>query len=289
MPFRTRLETAHLDRDTWELTRPLIWQGQWQYIVIREGFRTDFASIPKMVRWLLDNAGANAEAGVLHDAAWRESKRAAATRRIDPWFADGMLRRALRETGSTALTRTLIWFGVRIAATVSGRLGKRGPSRAVKLAQLAGAFALGAVTALVPTIVAGLGLVAFWGFNWVFSLFWFVVFERRTFKAGTANWPWPVGGKNTAAGLPTPAAAPSASLQAPTPTATQTSAAPTSPTLAEALLVIIPFRKDPYTKGAHEPSDNEVVAARELAAVLHDDPAKVTDEQIQRWAAMVQT
>ena len=73
--FRTKLHVAHIDDKRWQLTRPLVWEGQWQYFVIRAGFQTDFASIPKPVRWLLDNAGRNAEAAVLHDAVWRESKR----------------------------------------------------------------------------------------------------------------------------------------------------------------------------------------------------------------------
>jgi Protein of unknown function (DUF1353) len=289
MPFRTRLVTAHISRDTWELTHPLVWQGEWQYIIIREGFHTDFASIPKVVRWLLDNAGANAEAGVLHDAAWRESKLKPEIRRIDPWFADGMLRRALRETGSTALVRTLIWFGVRIAASVSLRLGKKGPSRLVKIAQLTVVAMLGVVTALVPTIVAVAGLVVFWIFNWIFSVFWYAVFEKRVFKKGI-NWPWPVKAVNvanapeTVAQTPTESLAPS-TLQAPAPAAPPQGQLPAP----NDLLVVIPFRSDPYTDApdADSPTPPQLAAAKELAVILHDDPTKLTDEHILKWAAMV--
>lgn len=269
MPFRTRLETSHTSRETWQLTRPLVWQGLWQYVVIREGFSTDFASIPKPLRWLLDNAGANAEAGVLHDAAWRESKLAPDVRRIDPWFADGMLRRALRETGSSALTRALIWFGVRMAASVSGRFGRKGPPLLVKIAQLLCVFLLGSLTALGPTIVAGGGLLVFWVFNWLFAVIWFLVYERRSFSG--ANWPFPAGSKNPTLGtVDDPFVPERGKLPAP-----------------QELLVIIPFKPDPYAKDAPPLTAGQEDAAGELAAMLNSDRTKLTDADIVRWSAML--
>ena len=150
--FRTTLHVAHVDRKNWRLTKPLIWEGRWEFFIIRSDFRTDFASIPKPVRWLLDNAGRNAEAAVLHDAVWRESKRMTGSR-VDPWHADGVFRRALRQTGAPVLTRSLMWFAVRSAATVSGRFGK-GPKLSEKLSQLFAILLLGTVSALVPTVIA---------------------------------------------------------------------------------------------------------------------------------------
>ena len=157
--FETQLAVRHLHGNRWQLTDALVWQGREELFVIRSGFETDFASIPKPLRWLLDNAGANSEAAVLHDAAWRESQHE--NPRIDPWDADGMLRRALRETGATALTRGLMWFGVRFAAIVRGRYGREGPGKFVKIGQLVGMFILGVVTALIPTLVTLFGLVVF--------------------------------------------------------------------------------------------------------------------------------
>jgi hypothetical protein len=187
--FRTTLHVAHVDQKDWRLTKPLVWEGEWEFFIIRPDFRTDFASIPKPVRWLLDNAGRNAEAAVLHDAVWRESKRKNGSR-IDPWHADGVFRRALRQTGSPALTRALMWFAVRAAATVAGRFGKLGPSLAAKVAQLLGILLLGTLTALGPTIIAAVGLVFYWLWSWVVAVVWSPVEGRR----GTeTNWPWPAG------------------------------------------------------------------------------------------------
>ncbi len=187
--FRTPLHVAHVDQKDWRLTKPLVWEGEWEFFIIRPDFRTDFASIPKPVRWLLDNAGRNAEAAVLHDAVWRESKRKSGSR-IDPWHADGVFRRALRQTGSPALTRALMWFAVRAAATLSGRFGKLGPSVPAKVLQLVAILLLGVVAALGPTLIAAVGLILYWVWSWVVAVAWSPIERTR----GTeTNWPWPAG------------------------------------------------------------------------------------------------
>jgi hypothetical protein len=187
--FRTTLHVAHVDQKDWRLTKPLVWEGDWEFFIIRSDFRTDFASIPKPVRWLLDNAGRNAEAAVLHDAVWRESQRKDGSR-IDPWHADGVFRRALQQTGAPALTRSLMWFAVRAAATVAGRFGKLGPSLPAKILQLLAIFLLGIVAALGPTLIAAAGLVLYWIWSWVVAVVWSPVERSRGTKP---NWPWPGG------------------------------------------------------------------------------------------------
>ncbi len=188
--FDTELSVRHIEGKRWQLTSPLVWSGKRQLFVAHSDFETDFASIPKALRWLLDNAGANSEAAVLHDAAWRESVRPTDTRRIDPADADGMFRRALRETGSTALTRGLMWGGVRAASIVRGRYGTSGPGRWVKLAQLGGVGLLGILTILAPTLVTLAGLVFYWAANWIVAIVW-RPFEKRTFGPDfRPNWPW---------------------------------------------------------------------------------------------------
>jgi hypothetical protein len=190
--FRTTLHVSHLEGRKWLLTMPLVWEGRWQYLVVRTGFATDFASIPKPVQWLLDSGGSNAEAAVLHDAVWRESRRREGAR-VDPWHADGIFRRALRETGSPALTRGLMWFAVRLAAMVRGRFGRLGPPFAVKILQLAGIFVLGVLTAAVPSVVAIIGIAVYWVASWVVALVW-QVFERVRLEE-PPNWPWPLDRK----------------------------------------------------------------------------------------------
>ncbi len=193
--FRTTLHVAHMDRKYWRLTKPLVYEGDWEYIIIKPGFITDFASIPKPVRWLLDNAGRNSEAAVLHDALWRESMRGDESR-IDPWHVDGLFRRALYQTGSISLSRGLMWFAVRAYATVQGRFGRLGPSPFVKVLRLFLVFILGLLTAAIPTIIATIGLGIYWVASWLAAITWYLVYERRQQNQPT-NWPWPVGRVST--------------------------------------------------------------------------------------------
>ena len=189
MPFRTPLSVRHEVGEDWRLLDPLVFEGSRDFFVIRKGFRTDFASIPRPVRWLFDSAGENSEPGVLHDAVWRESKRTDdVPPRIDPWDADGLFRRALRESGATALTRGLMWFAVRVAAIAAGRIGSGGPPMPVKVAGIAGMGTVGAVTVGAPTVVALLGRTVYWIAEWLTALPWAVV-ERLRGKR--TNLPWP--------------------------------------------------------------------------------------------------
>lgn len=208
--FVTTLTVSHVLGKTWRLNAPLVYKGKRDYYVIKAGFETDFASIPKPIAWLLDSSGGNSEAAVLHDAVWRESQEPKDVRRIDPWNADGLFRRALRETGMPALTRGLMWWGVRTNAVVHGRFGIDGPSLPIKLLQLVGGFLLGVITVLPVTIVAAIGLVAYWVFNWIAAAVW-TIFERS--HGMPTNWPWlPFTPKKVAALIFAATAAPTMSL-----------------------------------------------------------------------------
>lgn len=193
VPFRTPLSVRHEVGEDWRLLEPLVFEGGRDFFVIRKGFRTDFASIPRPVRWLFDTAGVNSEPGVLHDAVWRESRRAdGVPPRVDPWDADGLFRRALRESGATALTRGLMWIAVRTAAIAGGRVGSSGPPLPLKVGQVAGMATVGVVTVGLPTAVAALGRLFYWIVEWLTALPWAVV-ERLRGKRTNLPWPAPKG------------------------------------------------------------------------------------------------
>ena len=193
MPFRTPLSVRHEVGEEWRLLDPLVFEGSDDYFVIRKGFKTDFASIPRPVRWLFDTAGTNSEPGVLHDAVWRESKRDdGKPPRVDPWDADGLFRRALRESGATAITRALMWIAVRAVAIAARRFGRTGPSLAVKIGQVTGMAAAGVVSVGGPTVVALVGRVFYWVIEWLVAVPWQLV-ERA--KGMATNLPWPKGKK----------------------------------------------------------------------------------------------
>lgn len=191
VPFRTPLSVRHEIGEDWRLLDPLIFEGRRDFFVIRKDFRTDFASIPRPVRWLFDTAGPNSEPGVLHDAVWRESKRADGKEpRVDPWDADGLFRRALRESGATALTRGLMWIAVRAVAIAGGRFGRSGPPLPVKVGQVAGMAVVGIVSVGVPTVVALVGRIFYWVVEWMIAVPWSLA-ERLRGKR--TNLPWPAG------------------------------------------------------------------------------------------------
>lgn len=187
--FRTQLSVRHVQGKLWTLTEPLVWEGRHELLVVRSDFDTDFASIPKAVRWLMDNAGANSEAAVLHDAVYQESK--LVNGRVDPADADGIFRRGLRETGSTALTRGLMWGAVRAKSIKNGRYGSKGPPPAVKLAQLAGIALLAVLVVIPPTAVAFVGLMFYLLANWIVAVVWKSYEQRRFPNDDLPNWPYP--------------------------------------------------------------------------------------------------
>lgn len=193
MPFRTPLSVRHEIGEEWRLLDPLVFEGRDDFFVMRKGFKTDFASIPRPVRWLFDTAGTNSEPGVLHDAVWRESKRDdGKPPRVDPWDADGLFRRALREVGTTAMTRALMWIAVRATAIAAGRFGRNGPSVPVKVGQVTGMATVGVLAVGAPTAGAVVGRIFYWMFEWLVALPWHL-FERT--HGMTTNLPWPKGRK----------------------------------------------------------------------------------------------
>jgi hypothetical protein len=141
------------------------------------------------VRWLIDTAGANSEPGVLHDAVWRESKRTdGKPKRVDPWDADGLFRKALRQSGATAITRALMWIAVRVAAIARLRFGHEGPSVPWKLVQVLGMLPVAAVAIGIPTIVAVVGRGFYWIVEWLVAGPAFL-FEKH--RKSRTNLPWP--------------------------------------------------------------------------------------------------
>lgn len=191
MPFRTPLSVRHDIGEEWRLLEPLVFEGSRDFIVVRQGFRTDFASIPRPVRWLFDTAGTNSEPGVLHDALWRESKRTdGRPPRVDAWDADGLFRRALRESGAPALTRGLMWIAVRAAAVAAGRFGRSGPPWPVKLSKMAGMATVGVLTVGLPTAVAFVGRIFYWVVEWAAAGAWSMV---ELLRGRRPNLPWPLG------------------------------------------------------------------------------------------------
>ena len=118
MPFTGDVvvrELAGHEGSRWRLEEPLRYRGHSDEFVVPAGFRTDFASVPQALTWLVPRYGRYTKAAILHDHLWREC----AAGRFAWADADGLLRRAMRELEVPFLRRWLMWAAVRLAAIVT--------------------------------------------------------------------------------------------------------------------------------------------------------------------------
>lgn len=103
------------DNNKWELVHDLVYRGNDDFFLVRTGFTTDFASVPKIVSWLVPRYGRFTKAAVLHDYLV-EDPDGLGISRCD---ADGLFRKTLKELGVGYVRRRLMWAGVRWAGGVS--------------------------------------------------------------------------------------------------------------------------------------------------------------------------
>lgn len=114
MPFEPgSLTVRRVDANTWSLVDELVYRGNRQRFVVPAGFRTDFATVPRVVTWLVPRFGAYTLAAVLHDWLCTEGIRSGV---VSAREADGIFRRVMRESGVPVLRRWLMWAGVRWGA-----------------------------------------------------------------------------------------------------------------------------------------------------------------------------
>lgn len=92
--------------DKWVVRSPGIWKSPDLEATIPVGFVTDLASIPKLLRNVLDVDGRSRLPALLHDSLYccQETTRA---------FADAQLRAALVAYGETNVGAMTYWLGVR--------------------------------------------------------------------------------------------------------------------------------------------------------------------------------
>jgi len=119
VPFEPgSLTVRRVDAFTWSLVDDLVYRGSRQRFVVPAGFRTDFATVPRVVTWLVPRFGAYTLAAILHDWLCTEGIRSGA---VSAREADGIFRRVMRESGVPVVRRWLMWTGVRWGALTNPR------------------------------------------------------------------------------------------------------------------------------------------------------------------------
>lgn len=148
MGFTSALVVEEIDGTFWKVREPLGYAGADEHFEVPVGFRTDFASVPRPVVWLIPRYGVYTRAAILHDYLLRSES----VSKVD---ADGLFRRALRECAVSLPRRWMMWAAVRFGSRLQG----------VSPAALA-VFTVIAVLSIlflaIPTVVVTLFLLLFW-------------------------------------------------------------------------------------------------------------------------------
>jgi hypothetical protein len=156
VPFEPgSLTVRRVDADRWSLVDDLVYEGRWERFVVPAGFRTDFATVPRLVTWLIPRFGAYTLAAILHDWLCSQGIRAGV---VSAREADGIFRRVMRESGVPVLRRWMMWAGVRWGALTDERR-RQGWS-----ASAAGVLAISVLAAplvVPPAVVIAPGLVVY--------------------------------------------------------------------------------------------------------------------------------
>jgi hypothetical protein len=156
VPFEPgTLVVRRVDADTWALVDDLVYRGRWERFVVPAGFRTDFASVPRVVTWLVPRFGAYTLAAILHDWLCREGIDSGA---VTSREADGIFRRVMRESGVPVLRRWMMWAGVRWGALTDEQ---RRPGWVVSAPGVLAISVLAAPLVVPPAVVILPGLLVY--------------------------------------------------------------------------------------------------------------------------------
>lgn len=149
MPFSDGgIVVEELDEQFWEVAEPLEYRGATERFVVPKGFRTDFASVPRPVVWLIPRYGAYTKAAILHDYLLSSGAVSVAD-------ADGIFRRTLGELGVSVPRRWMMWAAVRFATRLRG-------ATAGDIAIFTVVAVLSILFLAVPVVVVTVFLMLFW-------------------------------------------------------------------------------------------------------------------------------
>lgn len=104
--FKSDLIVKLNKNSTWTLIEPLIYDFRHQEIKVPAGFRTDFASVPRLPVLFAFIGDVGQKAAAVHDYLYATHS--------DRHFADDCFRQALKDSGVSSLRAGVMWLGVRM-------------------------------------------------------------------------------------------------------------------------------------------------------------------------------
>jgi len=126
MTFLSDIRVARIAGSTgeWELIDDLVYQGNRDRFTVPKGFRTDFASVPRIFQALIPKNGSHDAAAIVHDYLYRYKPLVPSPaplrsmQRISRRDADRLFRRIMRELGTNCIRYNLMYAAVRIMGWV---------------------------------------------------------------------------------------------------------------------------------------------------------------------------
>jgi hypothetical protein len=111
------VDVREIDDHNWSVLKAFEYQGTREVYQVAENERTDFASVPRVIVWLIPTYGRYTKAAILHDHLCNLAKAGKFVRRD----ADGLFRQAMRTEGVAFLRRWVMWAGVRCWGVLNGQ------------------------------------------------------------------------------------------------------------------------------------------------------------------------
>lgn len=139
-----RIQVEQAGDVTWRLLAPVLYLGRYGTYMVRSGYVTDFASVPRWLWWFTPQSGRWNAAAIIHD--WLITNGLKGEIDITSPQVDAEFRVALKELNVGFIRRWLMWAGVRWAAVLNK---VRRPGWLRTLPQLL----LVSATALAPLVV----------------------------------------------------------------------------------------------------------------------------------------
>ena len=106
----TELKTTPIDDKYWEVMEDYYYKTSRGIIRVPKGFRTDYASVPRIFRNIINSYGKHGRAAVVHDWLYSSQCKIDVTREE----ADKIFLEIMKECGVGSIKRNLMYRMVRI-------------------------------------------------------------------------------------------------------------------------------------------------------------------------------